>query len=77
MKVFFATSDQAVGFLAAINLMVASVAKFFQTLAPAVDALVSLGQFAVAVVTVVYIWRKAQAVKRASEKAVETDEDSD
>jgi hypothetical protein len=80
MKEFFSTSDQSVGFLAAINLIVAGIADFFKAMEPAADVFVSFGQVAVAIVTVLYIHKKTKAIKivsKTSKKSKKGTEDDD
>jgi len=52
-----------VGFLAAGNLMLSGAENFLSKAEPALHFLLSCGQIAVAVVTVIYILRKVQTVK--------------
>jgi hypothetical protein len=55
--------DHGVGFLASANLASASLISFLEGLEPALKALLLLGQVAVAVATVFYVYRKAKAVR--------------
>lgn len=67
MTKFFSRSDDTVGFLAAANVGVAGVGKFIADSQAIAHFLLSVGQIAVAFVTVYYIWRKARAIKRGSD----------
>lgn len=53
-----------VGLLAVANLTVGGVKEFFSGMEPFLHVLISLGQLAVAVVTVWYIWRKIRKLKQ-------------
>ena len=68
MTRFFSRSDDTVGFLAAANVGVAGVGKFIAESQSIAHLLLSVGQIAVAIATVYYIWRKARAIKGSSDK---------
>jgi hypothetical protein len=71
MKSFFAEeAGHGVGLLAAGNLMLSGFESFLAGLEPILHCALAVGQISVAAVTVVYIWRKAQAVKRSKETQV-------
>jgi hypothetical protein len=55
--------DHGVGLLAAANLAFANVQQFLSSIAPILNTMLTVGQVAVAAVTVFYIWRKAMAVR--------------
>lgn len=63
MTRLFTRSDDTVGFLAAANVGVAGVGKLIAETQAFTHFLLSVGQIAVAFVTVYYIWRKARAIK--------------
>lgn len=64
MRLLFSPdSDHGVGLLAAANLSLAGLQTFLSSLQPILHTMLSVGQVAVAAVTVYYIWRKARAVK--------------
>lgn len=63
-KKFLSTDDRAVGFFAAANVGASGFSKVIESIAPTLDLLLTAGQIAVAIVTVVYVWRKAINVKK-------------
>lgn len=63
VKFMFANADHGVGFLAAGNLLLSGVEKFCGQLEIVLHSLLSLGQVAVAIATVFYIYRKAKAIR--------------
>lgn len=60
--------DDSLTFLAAGNLGLEGVSKWVSDVQPAISMLVSLGQVAVATMTVIYIVYKIRKSKRANEK---------
>ena len=66
MKIF-QIDDNHVGLLAAANLGIGAVSKWLSILTPVVGVLVSLGQVAVAVVTVIYITKKTKKLSQKDE----------
>lgn len=70
IKHFFSPNcDHGIPFLAAGNLGIAAIQNFLSTAEPVLRTVLLLGQVAVTVATVVYIWRKAQAVKKPAKRA--------
>lgn len=69
MKKLFENTDHAVGFLASANLagasVVSGVEKVIVGVQPFLHFLMSVGQLAVAAVTVYYIWNKTRALRGA------------
>lgn len=61
---FLSTDDRAVGFFAAANVGASGFSKVIESIAPTLDLLLTVGQVAVAVVTVIYVWRKATNAKK-------------
>ena len=57
-------SDSLVAIFGAINIGLAGASKLVDNLGPILHDLLTAGQCAVAVVTVIYVWRKAQEIKR-------------
>lgn len=74
-RMFSSGQDHGVGILAAANLAFSNVQQFLSSMAPMLNTMLTIGQVAVAAVTVYYIWRKACAVrvpnKRKSKKRKE------
>lgn len=60
--------DHPVLILAAVNLGMEAVHKFIDAWMPVFNALVTIGQIAVAAVTVVYILRKIHLLKKKSDE---------
>lgn len=61
---FLTTDDRTVGLFAAVNVGASGLSKVIESIAPALDLLLTMGQIAVAVVTVIYVWRKATKTKK-------------
>lgn len=61
---FMLTDETAVGLFGAINLGLTAFSRLVDNIGPVLHDLLTAGQCAVAVVTVIYIWRKAQSLKR-------------
>lgn len=68
IKSLFSDEINRVVLLATANLSLASVRGLAENLMPIFQALVPLGQVAVAIVTVIYIWRKAHLLGRKRKK---------
>lgn len=62
--------DHPVMFFAAANLGLEAVHKWTDIIQPIVSSLVSLGQIAVAIVTVVYIVRKTHLLSKRKRRAI-------
>jgi uncharacterized protein (DUF2062 family) len=60
---FSAECHHGIGFLASANLAAAGIQQLISTWEPILRTLLVVGQIAVAVATVVYIWKKAQVIK--------------
>lgn len=58
--------DHPVHFLVAANIGMEAVHKFIESWTPIFTALVTIGQVAVATVTVIYVIRKIRLLKKAS-----------
>jgi hypothetical protein len=62
-NLFHENVDHGVGFLASANLATAGIIGFLDGLEPALRAILLAGQIAVAGATVLYVYRKAKAVR--------------
>lgn len=61
---FQLTDETAVGLFGAVNLGLTAFSRLVDNIGPVLHDLLTAGQCAVAVVTVIYIWRKSQTLKR-------------
>lgn len=60
------TEETTVGLFGAVNIGLVAAARLVDNIGPVLHDLLTAMQCAVAVVTVIYIWRKASAIKRKS-----------
>lgn len=58
------TDETAVGLFGAVNLGLTAFSRVVDNIGPILHDLLTAGQCAVAVVTVIYIWRKSQTLKQ-------------
>lgn len=68
MKAFTLWEHNPLLLLASGNLMLEALHKWMLDMQPIISSLVSLGQFGVAVVTILYILRKTRLLTRSSAK---------
>ena len=66
------TVESRIALLASANLSLSGVAKILQSLEPVLNVLVTVGQIAVAVVTVIYIVQKTILLRRDAPKRRKT-----
>jgi hypothetical protein len=58
------TEETAVGLFGAVNIGLVAASRLVDNIGPVLHDLLTATQCAVAVVSVIYIWRKANAIKR-------------
>jgi hypothetical protein len=62
-QLFHSGVDHGVGFLASANLVTAGLISFLDGLEPALKSLLLIGQLGVAVATMVYVVKRAKAIR--------------